>query len=232
MTQKTHIPYYSNIITKLKHQINIKPEMIIKEEKVGEKKNRSGKLEPVIKHSLNHEYWKKVKKPINVALDEAHAIINSRRSMSKINIIVTDWLALIRRVLGSSEAGYGELTLITQLPGRLDTIARDMATEVRFHRCHYKKRCKHCNFAWNENNDMVEKRQQCPACGCFKLVKYNHVIEVWKFANMGKFKMWEAGFIGEKGRRPYHRHYFIYDIETYFPLYDTEQWDNLFTEYY
>ena len=119
---------YSNIITKnLKNVVPITPRMIIKEEIVTYKKNRkTGKEEPVYKHTLNVKFWKDIKEPINVVLDEAHSIINARRSMSKINIIVTDWIALIRRVLGQSESGYGELVLISQLANRIDVIAREM----------------------------------------------------------------------------------------------------------
>ena len=218
---------YSNILMKkLKNAIPIKHDMIVKKELAGYKKTKDGQ-EPVFDKKLNSEYWKNIKEPISVVLDEAHAIINSRRAMSKINIIVTDWLALLRRVLGSSDSGYGELVLITQLPNRIDIIARQMATQIRFHKCHYRKRCKKCGAVWQENSEMPEGLWECPKCGSSSLLKYNHMIEVWHFASMKNYEMWQ-----EFGKRCFYKHYLVNDIEEYFKFYDTLQWDNLFSEVY
>ena len=75
------IKYYSNIITKIKSNIQISPEMIIKKDLVDYKTRKTtGKKEAIYKHSLNVEYWKSIKDPINVVLDEAHSILNARRS--------------------------------------------------------------------------------------------------------------------------------------------------------
>ncbi len=134
---KTNRKVYSNIITKgLDNVIPIKNDMIVKKEIKDYKKNRQGEMEPVYELKLNMEYWQKITEPISCVLDEAHSIINARRAMSKVNIIITDWIALLRRVLGSSSSGYGELVLITQLPNRIDIIAREMATQIRYHKCH------------------------------------------------------------------------------------------------
>lgn len=67
---------YSNIKTKLKNQVNINPSMIIKKEVVDTKKKKDGTIEPVYEYKLNIDYWKGIKEPINVILDEAHSIIN------------------------------------------------------------------------------------------------------------------------------------------------------------
>jgi len=138
---------YSNIQTNLKNQIDIRSDMIIKREIVDYKKNRkTEEKEPVYKYALNIDFWKKIKEPLNVCIDEAHTILNSRRAMSKVNIIVSDWLALIRRVLGQTDAGFGELTFISQLANRIDVIARDMATNIIYTICHYLKTCKLCSM--------------------------------------------------------------------------------------
>ena len=110
------IKTYSNIKTKLKNQIDINPDMIIKKEIEGTKKKRNGEEENIYKYSLNLEYWTNIKENINVVIDEAHSIINSRRSMSKINILLTDWMALVRRILTSKDniGKAGTLILITQ----------------------------------------------------------------------------------------------------------------------
>ena len=218
---------YSNIQTKLKNQITIKPSMIINDEIVDHKKTKSGKIEEVHKYSLNMDYWKKIKDPINVVIDEAHSVINSRRSMSKINIIITDWLALIRRILGSNDSGHGELVLITQLPNRLDTIARDMAVQIKYVICHYMKSCKSCGLTWRETSEMPEKIWTCLSCGSHDLNKFNHCIEVYKFANMKEYYSWEI-----ENEKSWYNHYYITDIETVFPMYNTLQWDNMFSSFY
>lgn len=227
----SHRTTYSNIITmKLKNVKTIDPSMIISRKIVDHKKKRSGELEPVYKDTLNLEFWKKTakkEKGINVVLDEAHSIINSRRSTSKINIIVTDWIALLRRVLGQTEAGYGELILISQLPNRLDIISREMATKIKYHVCHYIKSCKACSFSWRENSEMPEPAWTCLNCGTPHIKKHSHVIEVYHFNSMDSYLVHK-----QFGSQTYHKHYFIKDIEDYFNFYDTLQWDNLFSEYY
>lgn len=216
---------YSNILTKLPNQVNIKPSMIVKKKSVGTKQKRDGTVENVVEYSLNKEYWKSIKEPINVVLDEAHSIINSRRAMSKVNIIVTDWLSLIRRVLGSSDAGYGEVVFITQLPNRLDIIAREMATQVRYHICHFLKTCKRCGLTWQENSEMPEGYYVCYSCGCHDIQKHSHQVEIWHFPNMKDYDNWKNW-----GMKTFYKHYMVNDIEKYFPFYDTLQWDNLFNE--
>lgn len=220
---------YSNIHTSLKNQIDISPEMIIKREIVDYKKNKkTGDKEPVYKYALNIEYWKKIKEPVDVILDEAHTILNARRSQSKTNIVVSDWLALIRRVLGQSESGTGgTVTFISQLSNRIDIIARDMATNILYTICHYIKSCKDCGTSWTENSEMPEGYIVCPSCHSIKLMKHDHKIEVWHFANMPKFLMWF-----HMGQKTFYRRYFVNDIEEYFPLYNTLQWDNMFSSFY
>jgi DNA-directed RNA polymerase subunit RPC12/RpoP len=176
---------------------------------------------------LNTDYWKKIKEPINVTLDEAHSILNARRSMSKINIIVSDWLALIRRVLGSSEAGFGELTFISQLVNRIDIIARDMATNVIYTICHYIKTCEQCGATWKENSEMPEGYIVCPLCNDHKIFKHSHKLEVWHFPNIQLFQTWH-----QFGQNTFYKHYIVNDIENYFQNYNTLQWDNMFGSMY
>lgn len=202
--------------------------MIVKQEIVDYKRNKkTGDNEAIYKQKLNIEYWKNIKEPINVVLDEAHSILNARRSMSKINIIITDWLALIRRILGETDSGSGELVFITQLPNRIDIIARDMATKVSYHVCHYKKICNKCGSAWQEHTEMAESHEACPECGSTTLKKFDFNIEIWDFQSMDKYYKWR-----DFGMTSFYNHYFVNDIEEYFNLYDSWQWDNLFSELY
>ena len=219
---------YSNIKTRIKHQIDINAGMIIKRDIVDYKKSRkSGEQEPVYKNKLNVEYWKSIKEPINVVLDEAHTILNARRSMSSINIVISDWLALIRRVLGSAESGYGELVFITQLHNRIDVIARDMATNIIYTVCHYLKSCKKCGISFREHSEMPESMEKCRRCGNNYMKKHSHMLEVWHFPSMDNYISWK-----EFGSKSFYKHYYIRDIEEYFHLYDTLQWDNMFSEFY
>ena len=164
-----HIQYVSNINTSMQHQQNINSKMILKQELVKTIKKRDGSSENIYQNTLNADYWKKLSKstnkPLSVVLDEAHSIINSRKSMSKVNIVINDWLALLRRVLGADSSGRGELVLITQLPNRIDIIARDMANQIRYHVCHYIKSCGKCLTYWAENSESPEPVRICPQCG-------------------------------------------------------------------
>jgi len=218
---------YSNIKTKLKNQINISPDMIIKKTVTKYVTRKNGEKEPVYEYKLNSDYWKNIKEPINICIDEAHSILNSRRSFSKINVIVTDFLALARRILGHSDSGYGDFTLISQLPNRLDVICRDMATQIRYHICHYQKRCKKCGTTWTENSEMPESLYRCPRCLNLRLKIFGHALEIWHFSDMNKFNCWK-----DFGQKTFYKHYLVRDIATFFPLYNTLEWDNMFSEYY
>ena len=216
---------FSNIQTKkIKNNTVIKPEMIIKKDLVKVKK--SG--EEVYKKTLNVDFWKKATekyKSVNVALDEAHTLLNSRRAMSDLNKVLTDFLALIRRVLGSDSRGSGDLILISQLERRLDIVAVEMANVIKYHVCHYQKSCKNCGYSLFENNEIPESLFKCPSCGKFDLYRHNFKIEVWEFKNMDLFRRWY-----QAGINSYYNHYYILDIEKVFPYYNTLQWDNLISE--
>lgn len=212
---------YSNIITKsIKNNKTIDSSMIIK--RTYDEKGKESL-------SLNKDFWMDINKQgkaINVIIDEAHAVLNPRRAMSKINVIMTEWMALIRRVLGGADGNYGELTLITQLDRRLDPIAREMATDIFYHVCHYTKRCKKCKSIKFENNEISDKLKQCPLCKSYEIEKFDHYIEVFRFKNIKAYEIWK-----ETGQKSYFNHYFITDIEKYFRFYNTLQWDNLIGEY-
>jgi RNA polymerase subunit RPABC4/transcription elongation factor Spt4 len=214
---------YSNIQTSLRNNVVLNSSMICKKELLGSKK--SG--EAVYNLQLNTEFWKGIKEPINVILDEAHSIVNSRRAMSKVNIVVTDWISLIRRVLGEDSRGMGDLVLITQLPNRIDSICRDMANQVRYHNCHYVKSCNNCNSSWNEDTDMPELARFCPNCGSIDMRRSNFQIEVMVYPGMQSYTAHKI-----YGMATHYRHYFVRDIEKYFPLYNSLQWDNLFSDVY
>lgn len=217
---------YANIIMhkRVKNVITIKRDMIITPEIIDHKKDGS----PVKIDRFNAEFWKGLRDKhdgINVVLDEAHTLIDSRRAMSRQNIIMNDFMALLRRILGDSGDGYGELILITQLGRRLDIIARELATSVHYHICHYTRSCTKCGLHWRENNEMMDRPHICLYCGSNKLKKENFIIEKFEFENCDMLDLWI-----DTGKRSYYKHYYITDIEAYFPYYDTFQWENLISE--
>ena len=218
---------FANIIIhkKCKNVVQIKREMIINREQISTKKDGT----PIYKYEFNSEFWKETRQKyngINVVLDEAHTLIDSRRAMSKENVIMNDFMALLRRILGDSGDGYGELVLITQLGRRLDVIARELATSVHYHIAHYQRQCRGCCYTFNEHNEINDKINICPICGNNKFKKFKFIIEKFEFENVDMCDIWI-----ETGRKTYFKHYYITDIEQYFPYYDTFQWENLISEY-
>lgn len=217
--------YYSNIITRqIKNNTVIEKSNIIKEEVIRIKKNG----EPELKQVLNKEFWYNLNrdKSLNIVLDEAHTLINPRKSMSKINLIMGDFMALLRRVVGSNTHDYGELVLITQLERRLDVIAREMATVVQYVLGHYERHCKKCGKLLVENNETPNKLFNCPKCNK-PTEKKNFIIEVFSFENIDKFHTWE---VSRRRRKTYYNRYFVTDIEETFKHYNTLQWENLISD--
>jgi len=220
---------FSNIIlkkVKKKNVVQINRDMIFKKEVIKVKQNG----EEVTKLVLNVDYWKTMREKypfgINVILDEAHTLINSRRAMSNTSIIMNDFISLLRRILGDSGEGYGELVLITQLGRRLDVNARELATSIHYHMCHYKRTCSKCNFNFWETNEIYQKPKLCPRCQNRRMTKSEFVIEKWEFDSMENLDIWL-----DHKLKTYKKHYFIIDIEDYFPHYNTYQWENLISEY-
>lgn len=176
---------------------------------------------------LNLEYWKNIKQDINVVLDEAHTLFNSRRSMTKVNILLTDWVALIRRVLGSNPNSEGDLILITQLWYRLDNITRDMAHQIKYMTCYNRKTCLECNYSYVESSEDYEKLKTCPKCDSIKNKKFDFKIEVKVFNSVDKFSYYK-----DYNKKTWFKRYIVDDIENYFKFYNTLQWDNMLSDLY
>jgi len=216
----------SNIIIKKKNanHVLITRDMVIKKETVGVSK--TGKEQITLQ--LNDSYWKELRQrydSVNVVLDEAHTLLNSRRAMSKENEILNEFIALLRRVVGDSN-GYGELILITQLGRRLDIIARELATSVHYHKAYYKRTCSSCKHTIVEHNESYMKPKLCPRCGHHAYTKHSFIIEKFEFASVEDCEIWLT-----TKQKTYYTHYYITDIEQYFPYYDTFQWENMISEY-
>lgn len=220
-------PVITNIrMPKAANVIPLQAEHIIKKVHVRDKKDGT----PVYDLALNEDHWKDLLKEygaIDIIIDEAHQLGNARRSMSKVNIIMSDFMALLRRVLGSKDGRTGRLTLITQLPRRLDVTMREMASQVRYHRAHWRTHCKQCHRFWWEHSDMPKPADQCYHCGKRQLHRQGHIIEVWEFSSM---QHCEVFFYS--GTPSYYQHYMIHNVSAWFDQYDTLQWEDMVSSIY
>ena len=230
MKMNSHKFFVTNIDVKGKdfsHVMKLKGDMIVKKEFVSYKRDGT----PQYKLSLNVEFWKnlvKEKGSVSICLDEAHILLNPRRSMSKVNVLMNDWLSMLRRVIGSQDgSGQQELILITQLSRRIDIVAKELASDINYVVSHYISRCSKCGHRWNESNETANKFYRCPKCNDWHIHKIKFFIEVYCFKNIDAFNMFYEG-----GVKTYYSRYMINNIESIFNNYNTLQWDDMMSEFY
>ena len=219
--------FYTNINVygkNTKHIHKIKAEHLVKKTLIKTMKDGT----PVYKKEFNKEFWLETKEKyqmLNVVIDEAHIFFNPRRSMSTTNIIMSDFLSLLRRIVGGVDGEKGELLLITQLSRRLDVIAKELSRHVFYCINHSTRVCDKCKLTYNQHNEIAELVYSCKHCGKkLKLIKQN--IEQYHFKNIENFNSWF-----EFGSKSYYKRIVITDIENYFKHYDTLQWDDVFSEF-
>lgn len=124
-------PYkvFTNIAMNHPNVIRLKYAHIITTKKIGETK--SGK--DINKLVVNWAFWKKQLKELkyfHIYIDELHNIMPSRRSMSQQNILMSQWVAQIRKITGSSESA--NFVVMSQELQRIDITIRDLAHEIIF----------------------------------------------------------------------------------------------------
>jgi len=81
--------------------------------------------------AVNWKFWEKIRnthKNYSIYLDEVHNIIHSRRSMSKVNIVMSKWVSQIRKILSDSPNNH--LYLISQTLRKIDIDFRDLSQLV------------------------------------------------------------------------------------------------------
>lgn len=86
--------------------------------------NDKGKVD----FKVNWDFWEKIRKKnknYSIYLDEIHNIIHARRSMSKVNILMSKWVSQIRKIL--SDTPNNHLYLISQTLRKIDVDFRDLA---------------------------------------------------------------------------------------------------------
>lgn len=227
-------PVYTNIETKIKHanlikgmSTNEKEPSIILKKHIKTVKKRDGSMENIYDFVMNVEFWKKNAIPgCDIYLDEIHNFYDSRNSGSRINRILNNFVALIRRINGNKKSIDGDIIFMTQLTRRADLILREMAHMVVYHIAHFIRYCR-CGYFIPLTSEIPDPPKLCPECGNNNLKDGKFRIEVFKFSSVENFDQWKYTKIPS-----YFRHYFINDIEKYFNLYDTYQWKNLFEDCY
>lgn len=208
---------YTNLLTHgIPDIIHIKPDYVIK--KVIKDKKTS--------FDLNSEFWQKQKKPLNILWDEIHLTANSRMSMTKINMVLSRFIAMARRITGFDKRGYGHLTFIAQKERTIDVNIKDLANEIIYHVAHWVIRCEECGSRVAVNSDM-QQIERCIRCGSWAILKENLQIEILKFNEWNKFYAWSQGLKGKF----YFNRYMITDIEEYFGYYDTLQMTDMWESY-
>lgn len=216
---KQNEDFYSNIVTKhLPNNILLKPEMIYKEIPI--KTTKQGEV--IVRYQAHLDYWKTLKRErrLNLVIDEAHQIIGIRRN--KKAMAVLDWMALIRKIMGSKEYDFGNLYLLTQLDRRIDIVPKELGTRFISCKAHYIRSCKRCGYSVRENNEIPEQMFECYRCGYEKTEKHHLQIEVHCFMNFDGYLAWKY-----RGMNTYYDWYVVKDTELYRDLYDTYQWENL-----
>jgi len=78
-------------------------------------------------YSVNWDFWKEARKAgkFSIMLDEFHNVMNSRRAMQADNIVISDWLSQIRKILNDDPTNH--LYIISQKLRRVDINSRELA---------------------------------------------------------------------------------------------------------
>ena len=116
---------YTNFNIKADNIIRMRTDMIILSEVINTKRDGT----EVKQLKVNWDYWNKVKdEGFDIVLDEMHSIADSRMSMTKWNVLFSQWIAQIRKILSSNE--QYDLILITQKLENIDIRIRRLAYQI------------------------------------------------------------------------------------------------------
>ena len=207
---------YTNIVTKnIKNVIRIQPQDII---------TKSGDKKP--SYDLNVDFWNTRDKPLNILWDEVHLTANSRMSMSKVNMILSRFIAMARRITGFDDRGYGHFTFIAQKDRTIDVNIRDLCNEIIYHIGRWILHCQDCGTKLWVNSEM-QQLDKCIRCKSWNIRKENLMIEQLKFSEWNDFYAWTNKIKGKW----WYEHTIVTDIDRFFDRYDTMQMENIWENY-
>lgn len=118
---------FANIENQFPFSTRLKVDHIVTETQIGEKRDGT----PIMEKKINWDFWQDLSDRgirFDIYIDEAHNVLHSRRSNTKFAVLMTTWLAQIRKILGESEQNH--LYLITQRFNAVDVTARELAQEI------------------------------------------------------------------------------------------------------
>lgn len=115
---------YTNFRVRAPGTIRIRLDMVIREEP-----NENPKLRPV--RLVNWDHWRGAileHGGFHIFIDELHNIMHARLSMTKQNVLMSQWVAQIRKVTGENERF--DFVCISQELERVDVAVRDLTHEI------------------------------------------------------------------------------------------------------
>ena len=208
---------YTNIAPKKhKHWKQILPENVITKTE-----DDKGK----VKLSLNKDFWANKPKPLNLIWDEIHLIAPSRRSSSSPNIILGQFIAMGRRIVGADRKGYGHLIFIAQSAESVDVAIRRLTNEIRYHIMNWLMTCDTCGLVLKTTSEDKEV-ENCPSCGGYQLFRHSFHLQVFTFKDFNTYLNWKA-----YGEKSYSSKYWVTDIADFFPYYSTHQMESIWEDY-
>ena len=138
--------------------------------------------------------------------------------MSKKNLIISQFVAMARRITGMDQAGYGTLTFIAQTDFSIEKYIRHLANEIIYHVMYWDQYCMDCDTSEIRNSETAPRRK-CNFCLSENTRKENFSCIIYKFLSFSDYSYWDAGFSGKW----YDSREVILDISEYFKYYDTLQ---------
>jgi len=118
--KNTNIVYSNFKLKGVKNHIRLKWEHMIKQ--VVDDKRTNPKT-TYYKDEINWDYWKQTE-GCNIYLDEMHNIVDSRSSMNKKSILLTQWLSQIRKIHGQ-EGDQNDLNFLKRVNGNIFRLCVD-----------------------------------------------------------------------------------------------------------
>lgn len=198
----------------------IQPQDVITKKEVEISKNKKK-----IMLDLNTEYWLKQKKPLNILWDEIQLSANARSSQSRVNMILTRFISMGRRITGFDNRGYGSLTFISQHEELIDINFRRLSSEIYYHVGYWTVRCEECGRKEVTSSEL-EDIKNCKACGSWKILREGMQVKRYKFVSWNDYLDWICHKM-KKGKVA--RKEIFINNEKYFKYYDTlqmiSQWD-------
>lgn len=158
--------------------------------------------------TLNWDFWKSQLQEndgFDICIDEMHNLFNSRRSMSKENILLMQFVAQIRKILSGNENNH--FTVISQRLERIDVSLRDLVGCVIYCQKYIDKSTLIDTYIYKNNKKYLK---QLPKVYIIQYIfKGTYSVDNYQsFLMGGKTYDYRTRFVGN----PYFQYYDSYDL--------------------